>query len=232
MWSDMSESLVVGEIGVRDCYSLANCSTRHEEVNRLLPPQTRAARATGRPPFRAARARPPASGPSARRSGSISCSISASVDVELLAPRDLVEHERAAPPLPAPPRAGSRGTRPSRCPPAAGRSFCSISRRAKSSMRRSISRSTSEPRHFERHPRGELLHQLGPHVALGRVLALRARDPRARARAARRASRTRPRSLANSSSSSGSTPPLDRLDRHRVRDVGVRQLRRSRSPPG
>ena len=47
-------------------------------------------------------------------------------------------------------------------------------------------------RHVERHARGELLHQLGAHLALGARAAPRARDPRARARAARRAFRTRP----------------------------------------
>jgi hypothetical protein len=50
--------------------------------------------------------------------------------------------------------------------------FCSMSRRAKSSMRRFDFALDERRRHLEGQARGELLHELGTHLALGRVLRL------------------------------------------------------------
>ena len=147
-----------------------NCSTRHDEVNRLLPAQPRMTRATAAFLFerRAHRRRRPAR--------------------PLGVPRDLA----ARPPRRVDRRA-ARAARPrrarARSPTASRATSRWLSRNAFQSMpacarvdrsdrsagartpraRRSISRSTSEAGTLERHARRQLLHQLGAHLALGRV---------------------------------------------------------------
>ena len=148
-------------------YVSRDCSTRHEEVNRLLPAKTRVnprqtafffeRRAHGR-------RRPP--GPlGVARDLLIDLRVG---DLELLAPRDLVEHQRARHRL------------------ARGVALALAERRPVDARLARVDvllhqppRELLEPavdfaldqrrRHLERHARGELLHQLAAHLALGVV---------------------------------------------------------------
>ena len=187
-------------------YISSNCSTRHEEVNRLLPPQAGSdARQTAflleRGTHR--RRRPP---------GPFGVARDLLLDSVLGRPRAA----RAAPP-----RRGRARRRPLRAPTSRwlsrnalqsipawrGSIFWSISRCAKSSMRRSISRSTSDAG-SRTAPARRAASSARPALRARPHAGPRARGPRAPARAAPRACRTRPRSFANSSSSSGSTRRL------------------------
>ena len=185
-----------------------DCSTRHAGSQSTSPAAVPQTRATARLPFRAPRAPRPASAPCAPRSARSRCSTRPRLDVELLAPRDLVEHDRARHRL----ARRSALALAERLPvdPRLPRIDALIDQPPGELLEPPIHLALDERRrHLEGDACRQLLHQRRRGRRARPRAAPRARGPRARARAARRACRTRPRSLANSSSSSGSDAAPD-----------------------